>query len=177
MREHNFKKGDFVSVIDDAVEGIITSVHGNRITIQDTDGFPYYCNANQVILRKPLQVTVPDKILKTVVNPQQKTKKPTKKETFIEVDLHIHQITRSNKHMTNYDMLQYQVNHAKQKIRYAIKNSIPKVILIHGKGKGVLKEELKQMLQNFPVEIKDASYQKYGFGALEVFIFLSKTKR
>ncbi len=177
MREHKLKKGDFVSVIDDAVEGIITSVHGNRITIQDTDGFPYYCNANQVILRKPLQVIVPDEILKEVVKPNQKIKKTPKKEVFIEVDLHIHQITSSNKHLTNYQMLQYQVNYAKQKIEYAIQNRISKIILIHGKGKGVLKQELQKMLQNFPVEIKDASYQKYGFGALEVFIFLSKTKR
>ena len=91
------------------------------------------------------------------------------------MDLHINQITNTNRNMSNHDMLQYQVAYAKQKMQHAIKNKISKIIFIHGNGKGVLRQEVEKMLAQFPVEIKDASYKKYGFGAVEVKIFLSKT--
>jgi dsDNA-specific endonuclease/ATPase MutS2 len=45
-----------------------------------------------------------------------------------------------------------------------------KIILIHGNGKGVLKNEILKLLKsNFSTyKISDASMQKYGTGALEV---------
>ena len=175
MKKHSFKRGDLVSVIDSTVRGKVIAVHGNRIKIEDEFGFTDDYNANQLITYKQLENTfldmiiVKDKTKKTAI----KSKKNTKKE--LEIDLHIHQITKSNKNMSKYEMLQYQLNYAKQKMQFAIKNKIAKVIFIHGKGKGVLRKELLQMLQQFPVEIKDASYQKYGFGAVEVKIFINKT--
>lgn len=171
-----FKKGDLVAVLDEDIKGIVISVHDNRITIEDENGFPSYYNANQLILRKPLHNLISDKIIvKETVKPIRKIKK--QKQDLLEVDLHIHQITVSNKNWSNHQILQYQTNFAKQKMEYAIKNRISKLIFIHGKGKGVLKGELFKMLKQFPVEIKDASFQKYGLGAIEVFIYLSKTER
>jgi len=171
-----FKKGDFVAVLDEDIKGTVVSVHGNRITIEDENGFPSYYNTNQLILCKPLHHLISDKIIiKEITKPTKKIKK--QKLDLLEIDLHIHQITISNKNWTNHQILQYQINFAKQKMVYAIKNRISKVIFIHGKGKGVLKGELFKMLTQFPVEIKDASFQKYGLGAIEVFIYLSKTER
>jgi dsDNA-specific endonuclease/ATPase MutS2 len=45
-----------------------------------------------------------------------------------------------------------------------------KIILIHGNGKGVLKNEILKLLKrNFSTyKVSDASMQKYGTGALEV---------
>ena len=178
MKEHSFKRGDLVSVIDNTTRGKIIAIHGRRITIEDEFGFTDYYNANQLIAYKQLEdsfldlVVVKDKVNKTV-----KKNSKTSSNKDLEVDLHIHQITITNKNMSNFEMLQYQLNYAKQKLKFAIKNKIAKVIFIHGKGKGVLRKELLHMLQQFPVEIKDASYQKYGFGAVEVKIFLSRTQK
>ncbi len=175
MQEHTFKKGDLISVIDDAIKGKIIAIHGNRITIEDEFGFPGYYNVNQVILHKPLEEILSDKVLvKDKIHEKPKKKKRTTSSTVLEVDLHIHQITNTNRNMSKHDMLQYQVTFAKQKMQQAIKNKISKIIFIHGNGKGVLRQEVEKMLAQFPVEIKDASYQKYGFGAVEVKIFLSK---
>ncbi len=178
MSLHNFKKGDFVAVIDEDIKGVVVSVHGNRITFEDENGFPNYYNAKRLILRKPLHDLMTDKIIVKDKKSVKTTKKiSNQKSGFLEVDLHIHQITNSNRNWSNHQIVQYQLNYAKQKMAYAIKNRISKIVFIHGKGKGVLKEELTKMLKQFPVEIKDASYQKYGLGATEVSIFLSKTKR
>jgi len=175
MSLYLFKKGDLVSVIDDNINGKITNIQGDRITIEDEFGFPYYCNVTQIILRKPLENILPEK----VIYKDFKEKKPQKSKKIIskqilEIDLHIHQITNTNRNMSNHEMLEYQLSYAKNKLNYAITNRISKIIFIHGKGKGVLKEALTKLLHQFPVEIKDASYQKYGFGAIEVSIYLSK---
>ena len=47
-----------------------------------------------------------------------------------------------------------------------------KIILIHGNGKGILRNELLKLLKkNFSTyKITDASMQKYGTGAIEVQI-------
>jgi dsDNA-specific endonuclease/ATPase MutS2 len=45
------------------------------------------------------------------------------------------------------------------------------VIFIHGIGEGVLKRELQYLLKKYPVDFYDASYQKYGLGATEVYIY------
>jgi dsDNA-specific endonuclease/ATPase MutS2 len=68
-------------------------------------------------------------------------------------------------------MLNLQIDTAKRKLEYAIQKRISKVVFIHGVGEGVLKSELQFLLQKYPVKYYDASYQKYGLGATEVYIF------
>jgi dsDNA-specific endonuclease/ATPase MutS2 len=174
MTKHSFNKGDFVSVIDNDINGKIINIQGNRITIEDEFGFPYYYNANQIILRKPLEEILSEKVIHKDKITKKSKRSRRNKIDFLEIDLHIHQITNTNRNMSNHDILTYQLHHAKNKMQEAIKKRIPKVIYIHGKGKGVLKKELQKMLRQFPVEIRDASYEKYGFGAIEVKIYLSK---
>jgi dsDNA-specific endonuclease/ATPase MutS2 len=73
--------------------------------------------------------------------------------------------------MSNYEILNLQMETAKRHIEFAIKNRIPKIIFIHGVGEGVLKSELDFMLGRYEeVYFQDANYQKYGQGATEVGI-------
>jgi dsDNA-specific endonuclease/ATPase MutS2 len=72
--------------------------------------------------------------------------------------------------MDNYDMLSLQMDTAKHKIEFAIRNRIPRIVFIHGVGEGVLKQELNYLFNNYNVSIQEASYQKYGLGATEVYI-------
>ena len=94
----------------------------------------------------------------------------------MEVDLHIHQLTRSVKGMSNFEMLSIQLDTAKKRLEFAIKKRIPRVIFIHGVGEGVLKIELESLLSKYPVDIYPASFQKYGFGATEVYIFQNASR-
>ncbi len=89
----------------------------------------------------------------------------------MEVDLHIHNLTASTRGMDNYDMLTIQMEHAKHKLEFAIRNRIPKVVFIHGVGAGVLKSELDFLFNNYHVDFYEASYKKYGLGATEVYIY------
>ncbi|MBN8702096.1 MAG: Smr/MutS family protein [Bacteroidetes bacterium] len=87
----------------------------------------------------------------------------------LEVDLHIHELIDSYKNLSNWDMLQIQLEHLKRKLEFAQRSGIKKVVVIHGVGEGVLKHEIKKVLSGMTrLEYFDASYKKYGFGATEI---------
>ena len=52
-----------------------------------------------------------------------------------------------------------------------MEKKVQKVVFIHGIGDGVLKNELHYLLKKYPVEIMEASFQKYGQGATEIYIY------
>ena len=73
--------------------------------------------------------------------------------------------------MSNYDILTLQTETAKRHIEFAIKNRIPKIVFIHGVGEGILKAELDFLLGRYEnIAFQNANYQKYGFGATEIYI-------
>ena len=90
---------------------------------------------------------------------------------FWEVDLHIEHLVDNQRNMTNYEIVQIQIRHCNFTIEKAIKNNLRKLVIIHGKGEGVLKEEVRKLLKKYPVEVIDADYRIYGLGATEVRFF------
>jgi len=100
-----------------------------------------------------------------------KEKRSKKDEFVLEVDLHIEKLVPNKKGMSNYDILTLQTETAKRQIDFAIKNRMPKVVLIHGVGEGILKAELDFLLGRYDnISFQDANYRKYGLGATEVYI-------
>jgi dsDNA-specific endonuclease/ATPase MutS2 len=177
-------KGDKVSVLDDAIDGVVLDIKGNEVTIETIDGFNltfksselikigstndmnYSFNKSQVINEK--EVAKPNYI--------NKDKKPKKEIPAPEFDLHIEKLIKNYKSMSNYDILTLQTETAKRHIEFAIRNRIPKIVFIHGVGEGILKSELDFMLGRYDnISFQDANYQKYGQGATEIY-FKQNTK-
>ena len=177
------KIGDTVETIDDAIIGIVTKISKNSITIEDEDGFEYQFEANEVMphaakdsLRKAVYNTDIDSVKREKEYKKRKsTNIPKPKERHapkFEVDLHIHHLTDSTKGMTNFDMLNLQLDTARQQLEFAIKKRIPKMVFIHGVGEGVLRQELETLLGRYNnIQFYDADYKTYGLGATEVRIF------
>jgi dsDNA-specific endonuclease/ATPase MutS2 len=169
-------KGDKVSVLDDDIDGVVVSIHGNEVTIETVDGFNltfksselikiegymnFNFNKSQVISEK--EVTKPNYI--------NKEKKNKKELPIPEFDLHIEKLVKNYKSMNNYDILTKQLDTAKYHIEFAIRNRIPKIVFIHGVGEGVLKSDLDFLLGRYDnITFQDANYQKYGLGATEIY--------
>ena len=181
----SFKIGDNVAVIDDVLKGKVIAVHQNKIVIETTDGFPFDFSPNELVVIKESQSElskfsdISNKSLLEKINhkatkrntPKFKTDRKPDKLPPMEVDLHIHHLTASVKGMDNYDILNLQMNEAKHKLEFAIKNRIPKIVFIHGVGEGVLKTELAYLFKNYHVDWYEASFKKYGLGATEVYIY------
>lgn len=175
----DFEIGDRVEALDDVVQGKVTAVSGDKITIEDTNGFPMVFEARQLVRMKGEIKVSPFEAAKVKSQKDQPKKKrtavPKKKlrgAPKMEVDLHINQLTASTKGMGKYDILNLQIETAKRQLDFAIRKGIQKVVFIHGVGEGVLKEELKYLFKRYDnVKYYDAEYQKYGLGATEVYIF------
>jgi hypothetical protein len=101
----------------------------------------------------------------------QKIEKKDKNE-IIEVDLHIDQLLDSTAGMSNADMLEYQLKKFNEVMTENLHHKNQKIVFIHGKGDGVLKNALlKEIKTKYKRCVaQDASFQEYGFGATMVII-------
>lgn len=73
--------------------------------------------------------------------------------------------------MSNFDIVNLQLDTAKRQLEFAIQKRIQKIVFIHGVGEGILKEELGYLFRKYEgIDWYDADYQKYGMGATEVYI-------
>jgi dsDNA-specific endonuclease/ATPase MutS2 len=176
-------KGDKVSVLDDAIDGIVIAVNGAEVSIETPDGFTLTFKSNELIkmggttmnINFNKNQVISEKEL-TKPNYINKEKKNKRENPVPEFDLHIEKLVKSYKAMSNYEILTLQSETAKKHIEFAIRNRIPKIVFIHGVGDGVLKSELDFMLGRYDnISFQDANYQKYGIGATEVY-FKQNTK-
>lgn len=88
-----------------------------------------------------------------------------------EVDLHIEELIDNLKGLSNAEIVQIQLKHFQSKLDLAIANNVKKIVFIHGVGNGRLKHEVRSLLSTYQgLSFRDASFQRYGFGATEVLI-------
>ena len=122
-----------------------------------------------------LESVLSEKETKKRQNPLKVSSKE-RSQPVMEVDLHINQLVKNTRRMQNHEMLNLQLETAKRRLDFAIKNRIQRIVFIHGVGEGVLKLELEYLFKRYDcLKFYDANYQKYGQGATEVYIFQSKT--
>ena len=90
----------------------------------------------------------------------------------IEVDLHIDELVDSTRGLSNADMLNLQVDKFREVMDANLKSHGTKIIFIHGKGEGVLRQALMKELNHRYKghEVQDASFREYGYGATQVTI-------
>lgn len=92
-------------------------------------------------------------------------------ELELEVDLHIEELVENYTIYTPSALLQIQMNKVKAELSKAMTNSVNKITFIHGVGKGVLKQEIKNYLSTVEgIKFYDGAMSKYGFGATTVEI-------
>ncbi len=100
---------------------------------------------------------------------------PVKKENpaaVVEVDLHIEQLLDITSGLSNAEILEIQLEKFNSILEQYKNKKGQKIVFIHGKGEGVLRNallsELKKKYKNYPYQ--DASFKEYGFGATMITI-------
>jgi dsDNA-specific endonuclease/ATPase MutS2 len=173
------KVGDKVSFINTTGYGIVKSVSLHRVLVEDNHGFELDLKLSDVVLyNSPDAYKLPEKIL-----PKEKTPKQRKRNAkvlsygkfidkgVLEIDLHIEELTESHTGLANAEIIQLQLKTFRRAVNEAIEMRLKKLIVIHGVGLGVLKEEIRKELADYPgFEYHDASYLRYGFGATEIVL-------
>ena len=103
---------------------------------------------------------------------RQPARKEAKQNHLLEVDLHIHELLDNTNGLSNKEMLDCQLREFRRVMDENIKNKGQKIVFIHGKGEGVLRNELIKELKRVyrGCTWQDASFREYGFGATMVVI-------
>lgn len=195
------KPGDKVRFLNETGGGILTGfLENDMVTVLTDDGFEFPVLRKEVIVvsRKPEDFEKPSSDEEKTENQEvelTKTEetqnltladyldeKDLKKESeaskhkpisqIEEVDLHIQSILEDYQNLTSGEMLDVQMARFTTALDGAIKHKQKKIVFIHGKGAGKLKNEMhKKLSSDYPnLRFQDASFKEYGYGATLVII-------
>ena len=87
-----------------------------------------------------------------------------------EIDLHIENLPSRKGKMSSGEKLQLQLDHFEKYVDKAIRLGVPRIYVIHGIGKGKLKNMIASRLIQMPEvkTFKNEYHPRYGWGATEV---------
>lgn len=90
----------------------------------------------------------------------------------LEVDLHIEELLDNTRGMSAADILNYQIDTFRRIMDENANSHGKRIIFIHGKGEGVLRQALtKELNHRYKMHtVQDASFREYGYGATQVTI-------
>jgi hypothetical protein len=87
------------------------------------------------------------------------------------LDLHIEALVKNKRGLSNAEIVKLQLDTLKHYLHLAIVHRMERMIVIHGLGKGRLREEVHAILKEMPEvsRFKNEWSGSYGFGATEVW--------
>ena len=92
------------------------------------------------------------------------------RDGYHEIDLHIEELIEDTAGMDNAAIIQHQLRMFGKCIDEARARRLWKFVAIHGVGKGVLRDAVRNRIKEEGLQFQDASYQRYGYGATEVLM-------
>lgn len=90
----------------------------------------------------------------------------------LEVDLHIEELVDSHRNLTNFEIVSKQLSVLRSSFSKARNTRVRKLIIIHGRGEGVLKSEVVNFLnKQDAIRYYDGDFREFGQGATVVELF------
>lgn len=170
------KVGDLVSIIDENSRARVSAIlPRGRVVLEDLDGFELeYLESELIRIEEDHDHLYEKSVEKTGYNKDHisKKKNPVKhKRDVVEVDLHIEELVDDHRGWSNAEILLFQLEKFEKVLSAAFQTRKRKMIVIHGRGDGVLRFEIRKKLEDYPgVEVHDGSYKNYGQGATEIIL-------
>ena len=139
------KNGDKVSVLDDDLRGVITSVRGDIVTLKDEHGFTHqYAKEKLVLINTDLYDNI--KVEKKFEYTKPKSKKHS--DNRFVLDLHFDKIEPNSDITDSFERLFIQKDKLLTTLDFCRKNKIKKIEIIHGIGDGVLQSMVWDVLKS-----------------------------
>lgn len=165
-------KGDIVNFLNDVGGGKVIQVdeEHKRVWVETEDGFNVGpLPLSEVLLRsKPTDYPVEVQVPKEPTKPTQRQSKGD-----VVIDLHINALPTKGAGMDDIAKHKYQLQYFRFQMNQNIRYRGKRLVYIHGKGDGTLKNEVRQILKREyagKVEFHDADFSKYEEGATLVII-------
>ncbi|MFD1550993.1 hypothetical protein DNU06_04670 [Putridiphycobacter roseus] len=186
-----FSVGDQVAVIHEAIEGVVLKVQSKKVSIEDLDGFERIYNEKDIVKIAKTEYEIDELDVREVsayeisatpnksIPNQKKGKIQPEQSRYndFEIDLHIEALQERKAFLSNGEILQIQMMACRMFVEKAIHFKNKKVVLIHGKGQGVLKSEIYLYLnrleetKHIGITYESGSKFVYGDGATQVNFF------
>jgi len=171
-----FNIGQRVGFLYETGGGVIRSLTGEQAMVEDEDGFERTFYTRDLVFIHSENYADDDVIIEKegvesdlsfrVIEERTGQRKPL---TVWEVDLHIEELIDSHRGMSNTEIMLKQLGEFRTMFKKAKKQSVHKLIVIHGVGEGVLKSEIRSYLAlQDQIEVYDADFSEYGKGATTV---------
>lgn len=174
----SFRVNEKVKFLKQTGHGIVIEVLSQKkFLVEDELGFTQIYDSLSLVKihesKNKIKTEIDQIIAEKEFVPKHKIKKKEPKIISTpEIDLHIEQLMESNIGMSNAEILRVQMRHFKHFFQTSRAKKTQKIIIIHGVGEGVLKEEIRLYLKNIEnISYYDADYLKYGKGATEIIFF------
>lgn len=184
--------GDEVSFLDEVGGGIVLAVVGkDHAKVRTYDGFELVVPMKDLVGKaRSASYTVSDHHAQlrasddrmaeriernkgrgaSVAN-EGRAPKPVVDPQVMEVDLHLHKLVEDESKLSAGEKLSFQLDYFERRLNTAIRERKKRVIVIHGVGEGVLREEVRKALQFYEgVRFDDADPRRYGHGATAIEI-------
>ncbi len=94
-----------------------------------------------------------------------KFSKSHKRISTEEIDIHIEELVDDYRQLSNGEIVSIQLDAVSSKIEHCLKHRIGELVVIHGRGSGTLREEVRRLIKSYGLTYSDGSFQKYGAGA------------
>lgn len=183
------KKGDKIRFLDAVGGGTVVQFDAEKLLVwvETDDGFDVgpipaskcvlsdpamsYQRIKQPIHTPPTATPTPSPTYAATHTSPAKRQKRQRDEHVL--DLHIDALPTNGRGMSDLDKHQYQLRYFRLQMQQHIRYRGRRIIVVHGKGNGVLRREIRQILKRdfaTQVEIHDASFARYEEGATLVIV-------
>ncbi len=180
-----FRVGDSVAVLHDTIKGKVVELSSSSVRIEDEDGFLRSYPLSKIVLQQSKEdYKIENKIVakdRVAARPAVAVSKITIVKNIArtpsEIDLHIEELRDHTTHLSNFEIVQIQMTACRAFVQDALAARLKKVVVIHGKGEGVLKSEIHQYLDHLSnssgiqLDYYDAPYSEYGMGGATTISF------
>lgn len=139
------KIGDQISVLDENLSGIITSVNGNIVVFKDEYGFTYQYPKEKLV---PKNASIYENIeVIRKAEPRKVISKKHDKNPLI-LDLHFHNLVKNPTDYDSFERLFIQKEKLIETISFCRKNHLKRLEIVHGIGDGVLQQMVWDILES-----------------------------
>ena len=181
------RKGDKIRFLDAVGGGVIVQYDAEKqqVWVETDDGFDVGpLPANKCVVCESadkyqrIRVATTTHKQKEAALPQPTpqvapSKRPKKQRDEWVIDLHLEALPTSGNGMTDVEKHQYQLRFFRMQMQQHLRYRGRRVVVIHGKGNGVLRNEIRQIIKrdfSTQVEMHDADFSRYEEGATLVIV-------
>lgn len=165
-------KGDIVNFLNDVGGGKVVQIDEDKkqVYVETEDGF----NVGPLLLSEVLLRSKPtDYPVETQVPKEQPKYSQRQSRGEERIDLHKDALPTRCVGMTDVEIHKFQLQTLRLQMNEFVRYRGKRIVVIHGKGDGTLKNEVRQILKREyagRVEFYDADFSKYEEGATLVII-------